>query len=97
MFKTYLTGDARHVYEGFNGNEIHSLEEAGKMMNAVFATATDQQEWILLLRELKKKETENIPVFAYLTARIVRQAFPEADEDTYNFLAIDYFPEVYQN
>ena len=28
VFKTYLTGDARHVYEGFNGNEIDSLEEA---------------------------------------------------------------------
>ena len=65
VFKTYLTGDARHVYEGFNGNEIHSLEEAGKMMNAVFAVARDQQEWILHLKELKKKETENIWVFAY--------------------------------
>jgi hypothetical protein len=91
IFKTYLTGDARHVYEGFNGNEIQTLEEAGKMMNAVFAVARDRQEWILHLRELKKKESENIRVFAYRTARIVRQAFPEADEDTYNFLAIDYF------
>jgi hypothetical protein len=35
--------------------------------------------------------SENIRVFAYRTARIVRQAFSEADEDTYNFLAIDYF------
>jgi hypothetical protein len=95
IFNTYLTGDARHVYEGFNGNEIQTHDEAAKMMNAVFAAARDRQEWILHLRELKKKESENIRVFAYRTARIVRQAFPEAtDEDTYDFLAIDYFTRV---
>ena len=91
IFKTYLAGDARHVYEGFNVNEVNTFDKAGAMMNDVFALARDRQEWILHLRDLKKKEPETIRVFAYRTARIVRQAYPQADNNTYTSLSIDYF------
>jgi hypothetical protein len=53
--------------------------------------ARHHQEWILHLRDLKRKPEENIRVYAYRTARVVRQAFPNADENTYNTLSIDYF------
>jgi hypothetical protein len=91
IFKTYLAGDARLVYEGFNADDIDSLDQAGEMMKQVFAIAWDQQEWILHVRDMKKKDTENFRLFAYRTTRMVRQAFPNADENTYNSLAIDYF------
>ena len=91
LFKTYLSGDARHVYEGFKPNDIQTLNKAGEMMNQVFAIARDQQDWMIHLRELKKGPTENVRVFAYRTTRLVRQAFPNADENTCNSLAIDYF------
>jgi hypothetical protein len=91
FFNTYLSGNARLVYEGFNGDDIHTLNQAGSMMKGVFAIARDQQEWILHLRDLKRKPEENIRVYAYRTARVVRQAFPNADENTYNSLSIDYF------
>jgi hypothetical protein len=35
--------------------------------------------------------TNQYIVYAYRTARAVRQAFPNADENTYNSLSIDYF------
>ena len=91
IFKTYLAGDARLVYEGFNADDFDSLDQAGEMMKQVFAIARDQQEWILHLRDMKKKDTENLRVFAYRTTRMVRQAFPHADENTCNTLSIDYF------
>ena len=40
---------------------------------------------------MKKKEPENIRVFTYRTARIVRHAYPQADDNTYTSLSIDYF------
>jgi hypothetical protein len=79
------------VYEGFNAGDIDSLDQAGEMMKQVFAIARDQQEWILHLRDMKKKDTENFRVFAYPTTRMVRQAFPNSDENTYNSPAIEYF------
>jgi hypothetical protein len=79
------------VYGAFNADDIDSLDQAGEMMKQVFAIARNQQEWILHLRDMKKKDTENFRVFAYRTTRMVRQAFPNADENTYNSLAIDFF------
>ena len=79
------------MYEGFNVNEVNTFDKAGAMMNDVFALARDRQEWILHLKDLKKKKPENIRVFAYRTARIVRQAYPQADNNTYTSLSIDYF------
>jgi hypothetical protein len=67
IFKTYLAGDARLVYEGFNADHIDSLDQAGEMMKQVFAIAREQQEWILHLRDMKKKDTKNFRVFAYRT------------------------------
>ena len=43
IFKKYLSGDARHVYEGFNQADILTLEGAWNRMNQVFAVAKDQQ------------------------------------------------------
>jgi hypothetical protein len=67
IFKTYLAGGARLVYEGFNAGDIDSLDQAGEMTKQVFAIACDQQEWILHLRDMKKKDTKNFRVFAYRT------------------------------
>jgi hypothetical protein len=55
------------VYEGFNAGDIDSLDQAGEMTKQVFAIARDQQEWILHLRDMKKKDTKNFRVFAYRT------------------------------
>ncbi len=42
FFKTYLSGNTRLVYEGFNSDDIHTLNQAGSMMKEVFAIARDQ-------------------------------------------------------
>ena len=59
-------------------------------MQKVFAIAQDSQEWILQLDQLKQSSTESIRVFGYRINRIVRHAFPTADENIINLLPIDY-------
>ena len=90
-FKTYLSGEARYAFEGFQKHQINTLEKAGEQMKNVFAIARDSQEWILKLNEIKQSPMESIRVFAYRTNRMVQKAFPNADETTANLLAIDYF------
>ena len=90
-FKTFLSGEARYTFEGFNHDTVETLDKAGEQMKKVFSFARDTQDWIVKLNEVRRLNTESIRVFAYRVNRMVKNAFPDAGEISKVDLAIDYF------
>lgn len=91
LLKTKLKGNARAVLDGLQANKIDTLSRIRLEMLKTFAPLEEPSELRLRLHEIRRKEGENIRVFARsLHGKVVR-AFPMMESNAAETLTVAFF------